>query len=193
MALPVICPECGIHNPPENRWCECGCDLDSIRQNTPPPIKKHFVKPSLDLSDDAKVVPEDAHEESATPKPEVFRKSYIRRHWRGELPLWQSYWVNTVLLSVLSALPLYGLKGDSFDAWITESPKVVGVSMIAFWVFVYVIWGWQAVGLWRSARSHIANARKSFWARAAQIMVVVGCLINVGLRGSQWVFFCTPR
>lgn len=28
MPLPVICPECGTHIPPENHWCECGYKLD---------------------------------------------------------------------------------------------------------------------------------------------------------------------
>lgn len=72
MALPVICHECGVHNPPENRWCECGCDLESIRQVTPPPVKKQVVMPSLALSDDVKVVPEDVHEEEQRQSHQLF-------------------------------------------------------------------------------------------------------------------------
>ncbi|MDN5942986.1 MAG: hypothetical protein L0H94_13970 [Nitrospira sp.] len=187
MALPVICPECGIHNPPENRWCECGYDLDRILQDTPLPIKKHLVKPSLASSDDANVVPEEALQGGATPKLETFRKSYIRRHWQGELPLGQSYWVNTVLLSFLFQVPWYGVKGNYFDAWITASPRIVGGFFVIYLVLLLVITIWQYVGLWRSARSHIAKTKRSFWARTTQIIVVIGVIASVNVFiGTAW-------
>jgi hypothetical protein len=187
MTLPVICPECGIHNPPENRWCECGYHLDSIQQDTPPSIKKHLLKPSLALSDDAKVVPEDAHEGGTTPKPVPFRRSYIRRHWQGELPLGQTYWVNTVLLSFLLQVPWYGLYENYLDTWITASPRIVGAFVVIYWVLLLVITIWQYVGLWRSARSHIAKTKRSFWARTTQIIVVIGVIASINIFiGTAW-------
>lgn len=60
MALPRICPECGIHNPSDCRWCECGYDLDGI---PPLPRREPIVRRSQAASDDIKVVLDDAHQE----------------------------------------------------------------------------------------------------------------------------------
>src|SRR5687768_16467291 len=101
MALPTICPECGIHNPPENRWCECGYDLDKIRHDTPSPIKR-----LANHSTTSPIAPASSgdHAENERQKPVMGRDSYLRRHWRGKLSLAQSYWINTFGLSFLLIL-----------------------------------------------------------------------------------------
>lgn len=82
MALPNICPRCGIHNPPDCRWCECGYNLDGIPAL---PKREPIVRRSVAASDDAKVVSDDAYQEDIE---KTFLRSIVqkvRRQFSTEL------------------------------------------------------------------------------------------------------------
>jgi len=99
----------------------------------------------------------------------VRNKSYIVRHWRGELPLAVSYWVNTALVTVIFTTLITALvKIMDF----TFLPTVYSLMVIAMWVIIYVVTPWQIVGCWLSAENHIRETNRYFWARIVQFLVL---------------------
>jgi hypothetical protein len=93
---------------------------------------------------------------------------YISRHWRGELSLPVSYWINGFLLSIT----LYVLSASALAA----SPwqlQVFGASLgIVCIPFIAV---WHLIGTYRSAK-----LRAGFWPRMARLSVGFGWLRLVG-------------
>lgn len=78
---------------------------------------------------------------------------YLARHWRGELPLWQSFWVNWLLGGgIYSLMLLAALLSARFAL-----AAIIGIMV----VIPYGIW--SVVGTWRAA---IRAARRSILARA---------------------------
>ena len=101
---------------------------------------------------------------------------YAKTHWRGELSLAQSYWVNGVLVSILLTVGLT----------VAEQPlSSLGVETAATtFVFLLVsflaIWVWQWVGVWRSATNSAIRTGRVFWPTAAKAMVILGLLGTTG-------------
>jgi hypothetical protein len=150
MALPVICPECGVHNPPENRWCDCGYDLNNLSQPASvPTITSDLVEATRGLPDN--IDSEHKSNQAAPPNPTVSHKSYIVHHWKGELSLTVAFWVNLVLLSaVLSALEQLFTK-TRFVEHPQAGARIIIIYYIARLVIVYP---WQVVGVWRACKRH---------------------------------------
>lgn len=105
--------------------------------------------------------------------------NYIRRHWRGELSLAVSFWVNVFLLNVFIR---------TLETWLTQSPPIEHPQTAARVTLIYVIaalaivYPWQVLGLWRACLRHIAQTGITTWGRMAQILTVIGILgtlINV--------------
>lgn len=110
------------------------------------------------------------------------RRGWIRRHWRGELRLGRSYWVNTILLS---ALVLGGLLWLETARGTLESDREIGplayaLVLTALAGFRALLALWQAVGVWRSASRHPARGGRRLWAALAKLAVVL-LLIGEGL------------
>lgn len=100
----------------------------------------------------------------------VRRANYIIRHWRGDLSLPISFWINLCLLSFG-----YGLAAGVFF----EYPSLWSRNYIAYCILTYslVILGlgmplWQLVGVWRSAKKHMDRGGWRLWARTAQVAVI---------------------
>ena len=85
--------------------------------------------------------------------------NYIRKHWRGELSLPISFWINFVLLNI-------GIR--VFEAWLTdyspfENPVTFSRLLILYVILALaIIYPWQIIGLWRACNRHIAELGKSF-------------------------------
>jgi hypothetical protein len=109
--------------------------------------------------------------------------NYIRRHWRGEFSLARSFWVNFVLLDFLIQL----LGNWSPAGIINVHPKTAALAfLVLVLVWFLVICPWQFVGIWRAGRRHLAETGKHFWARSAQLSVILALLIvGIGLY-SRW-------
>lgn len=94
--------------------------------------------------------------------------NYISRHWRGELSLPVSYWINGFLLSI----SLYVLSASAVAAspWQLQifgaSLGMVGIPIIAVW---------QLIGIYRSAKP-----RHGFWPGMARLGVGFGWLRLIG-------------
>lgn len=115
--------------------------------------------------------PSDELPEAAAPLGRGDRpRNYFVRHWRGDLPLGVSFWINIFLVNValtfLMALLVGGL-GPIF----TPIPVFLLFSFTILARFVVEVW--QVVGTWRSAgrrmRERRAGGRRAFWSVVARI------------------------
>jgi ATP-dependent protease ClpP protease subunit len=102
--------------------------------------------------------------------------NYFIRHWRGELSLPVSYWVNGSLLFGGSSILLGKLVNNAEELF---SLRQVAALSIAYLIFTVASWFWSAVGIWRSASRHKYRGGASGWAVIAQIMVVLGAVAMV--------------
>jgi len=91
--------------------------------------------------------------------------SYISRHWRGQLSLVISYWVNIVTINILFSL---------LGSFITN-PRIFSV-LCGVYIIVFI---WQIVGCWRSATNYIRTTGRRFWARVVQILLVIGVIFMI--------------
>jgi len=103
--------------------------------------------------------------------------NYLIDHWRGRLPLSQSYWINGGMIGVLA-----GVLGPAAVRSLTadeSSLRVASWMIIAGLVLALAVWVWGAVGIWRSSARHHARGGAPVWAAAARAMVLSGLVVNV--------------
>lgn len=97
------------------------------------------------------------------------KANYFVRHWRGELSLPVSYWLNGILALVIAFSMFIGV-GLLIDE---SAPN----AMIFYWSVASVVYvvtcAWQLVGTWRSAIRRNETA-PTVWATIAKVMVVLG-------------------
>jgi hypothetical protein len=92
--------------------------------------------------------------------------SYLARHWRGELSLARSYWVNIVLVSLIYSA-FFLLPAETY---ITHAPRLASSALAIALLASIPLSVWQFVGTWRSASAQAASGRR-FWARSAQASI----------------------
>lgn len=97
------------------------------------------------------------------------RANYFLRHWRGDLSLAVSYWVNGVLFTFVINLIVNALQ---YDALARSNFRLYVFISFLILTFEFVFWLWFVVGAWRSAENHISKTKRKFWANAAKVMVV---------------------
>jgi hypothetical protein len=105
------------------------------------------------------------------PLPRPQSQNYFARHWRGELSLPVSYWLNGVLGGIAIGVVIAGLgiviaRQDNAK-WLAAFDDI--------WLFIFPFTTWQAAGVWRSATRYKRSGR-SFWGGAAKTMVVIGAV-----------------
>ena len=103
--------------------------------------------------------------------------SYWGRHWRGHLPLAQTYWLNGFLTNMVIA----GL-GLAFMALehTGRSLRLISVGFLLYVMLALIARGWSLVGRWRSAGRHAARGGTPGWGTVARVMVVFGLLATLG-------------
>jgi hypothetical protein len=102
------------------------------------------------------------------------RFNFVARNWRGELPLWVSYWV-VGWLGRATVLLMTSVVGASLSPRTGFGPWTLFAATAALWVTIALISCWQLVGIWRSA-SRVG--RTSFWAGLAKLSVVGAALLT---------------
>ena len=102
--------------------------------------------------------------------------NYLLRHWRGDLPLGLSYWVNTVLVGAL--LPLVGraLLSQRFDDG-SGSLRATSAMMLAVAATGVAVQVWSVVGTVRSAARHPRRGGNVVLAVLAMLLAA-GAFVN---------------
>jgi hypothetical protein len=108
--------------------------------------------------------------------PQALRsRNYLVRHWRGELSLPVSYWLNGTVSGLVVGLVIGGMA--YLINWQGDAEPVVWLStLIASWILAALLTIWQAVGIWRSAIRY-RQSGKDFWGGVAQMLTVAGLLV----------------
>jgi hypothetical protein len=114
--------------------------------------------------------------------------NYLVRHWRGDLPLGISFWVNGFLLYFAVKLAAVGI----FAAMASSgSSAAIVIAVIGVLVLGLSFQVWSLVGIWRSADRHESRGGQAIWALLARAAVVIICLLIVasifgGLSGARY-------
>ena len=112
------------------------------------------------------------------PLPPQGWQNYFARHWRGELSLPLSYWVNGSVIGLIAGVSIGGL-GFVIYRQGEAQPLVWLISLCVVWLLMTALAVWQVVGIWRSA-THYQQNGKRFWGGAAKALMVLGVL-QVGI------------
>jgi hypothetical protein len=106
-------------------------------------------------------------------------KNYIVRHWRGELSLPISYWINGFLGNIAAVVAIAAIT-TSADIKDNFRPEIALLSIILIWATVLVVFVWQMVGVWRSATNYQQTKLKSSWGGIAKFFMVIALLRTIG-------------
>src|SRR5262245_59929017 len=107
------------------------------------------------------------------------RRNYFARHWRGELSLPISYWVNGFLGTIVAAAVIAmitrttNFKGDF-------KPELALLSVMLTWSVLLLIELWQFVGVWRSATKYKLLHPERYWGGIAKFFILLGLLRVIG-------------
>jgi hypothetical protein len=107
----------------------------------------------------------------------ISRANYIARHWRGDLSLPVSYWINNFLATIAVSFVFQEL-GSIIS--ISDAPLIFATIRTLVLVVAIAISIWQLVGVWRSAGKHRARGGSGFWAGVARFVLVIGFLGHGG-------------
>jgi len=108
---------------------------------------------------------------------------YIGKHWRGQLSLATSFWINVFTINIGIRL---------FDTWLNEASPienpVVASQVIIIYSFILlaIVYPWQIIGVWRSANRHAEETKNVFWPSVVKITVVLGLSTTFGLLSTSW-------
>jgi hypothetical protein len=131
---------------------------------TPPPI-------SPTVPTDDQVAAQSPHATETARQP-----NYIVRHWRGDLSLGVSYWINGILLSTIVAVPAIIMA----SADITEYPRLILAGLASLFLLGILLSVWQYVGIWRSAGRSMRDRQRRLkwlsWAGLARVVTSVSFL-----------------
>jgi hypothetical protein len=121
------------------------------------------------------------NEELNVPSPQT--DSYITRHWRGELPLPISYWINSILIVGLGCNVAVMLSTILFHVNARTAletgrpPSAIGAITLVAIVLYFFATLWATVGTWRAASRY----RGAFWGRVTKLTIIFGVFISVGM------------
>ena len=95
------------------------------------------------------------------------KNNYFLRHWRGELSLGKSFWLNYIIANYLYFLSARALTVHfHFLKW----PLIV----ILLWVVFSVIFRvWQLVGAWRSSRNYSIKNELEWWGGVTRFFIII--------------------
>ncbi len=120
--------------------------------------------------------------EQAAQIPKRVSQNYFCKHWRGELSLAISFWVNIFLINIALLFLNYWLALSSP----INHPVISARVTIIIVIIRLLIFAWQIVGLWRACVRHVATNGRAFWARTAQAIVVLGLIAFLGSISAYW-------
>jgi hypothetical protein len=104
--------------------------------------------------------------------------NFVALHWRGEIPLWVSYWIFGFLGNIVSVLFVVTV-GAALAAQ-QYNPRLFLCYLVTIWLGIVAISVWQLVGVWRSANRRIEErkrlGKRAPWASLAKVAMCLGVL-----------------
>jgi len=108
------------------------------------------------------------------PLPRAPAQNVFVRHWRGELSLARSYWVNHLVLGICVGVSLAALAA-AINHRAAEQPVRWLISLGLTWGGIILFSLWAMVGVWRAATAY-RRSGKRFWGAAAKVTIGLGLL-----------------
>ena len=105
--------------------------------------------------------------------------SYFMRHWRGELSLPRSYWINGVLIFGIGCNFLWLAATLATNVAYHEHPIVAAPILLLLTALQLGAYAWALVGVWRSAARYKGPRIWSFLARAVTCLGVLISIANL--------------
>jgi hypothetical protein len=112
------------------------------------------------------------------PATEQTRRSYVTRHWRGEVSLAKSFWLDTVALSILIFFLTLLFAGYVAATFRREPGHAVLLIVVAFLIGL-CSFVWSVVGLKRSARSY----------KGLRVWAVLAAIVTIPALGLMCLFW----
>lgn len=112
-------------------------------------------------------------------------QSWVARHWRGELSLAVSFWINNLLLPI----PL-GLGIGALGVWITltgDGLRSGAIALLVAWPLLLLLSSWCVVGCWRAARAYRASGGGVLWSGGAQLLLALSALATLASFGLEFL------
>ena len=100
-------------------------------------------------------------------------REWIGQHWRGELPLATSYWLNNFLGNLLAYAVIFGV---TIALSFARNLLVLFPTLAATWAVILGVAVWQIVGTWRSATRSARESGGRFWPWVAKLMMILAVL-----------------
>jgi membrane-bound ClpP family serine protease len=91
---------------------------------------------------------------------------YIKAHWRGDLSLTRSYWVNGFLLGLALQTGTTLLQAP-----LSRQPVNDAAALATLVALIGAVAVWQLVGIWRSASNASLKTGRSFWPSVAKLLI----------------------
>lgn len=102
--------------------------------------------------------------------------TWVIRHWRGDLSLPLSFWVNGTVIAMMG---IGFILVTALQMQIPDAPPVTRVTAVVITVVhVLALWLWMSVGVWRSAGRHANGGGRRAWGLAARTVVVLGAAMT---------------
>lgn len=113
--------------------------------------------------------------------------NYIKRHWKGELSLAISFWINGALLNFM----ILGIEQFmASSAFLIQHPVAASiVSLLYTAIALLIIYPWQIVGMWRSAERKVKASEQRFLPRLVQVLVVIGIFSTFARVAEFWATY----
>lgn len=172
------CIHCGTPTLADAKFCTkcgallCGEALKKTKENSAP-------------NHETRVTPEAVSPVTGAP-PALPQQSsnYLVRHWQGDLPLAQSFWINLLLLANgIAALLFLSVRSIEVEL----SVRAIALVLVIALTFTLVAWIWGVFGVWRSSEKHTSRGGLSVHAGIAKVMVVLGGIITAGQMGTVYL------
>jgi hypothetical protein len=110
------------------------------------------------------VNPEPANAPAVAPRKGL----YLTRHWRGQLSLFKSFWLDAIGLSVVT-FSLSALGAGYLAGIYRREPSFAVTLIVTVFILGICILMWSLVGLWRSARGYKG---RRIWSVSARVVTL---------------------
>lgn len=100
---------------------------------------------------------------------------YIRNHWSGNQPLFQSFWINLILIRLI----IIYLERFTRPPIIPEPQAAIAATTAFFVICQLIILPWQIVGVLRAGDRHLAELRSIVWIWGVQFGVAASVILTL--------------